>query len=151
MAQKSYLASLPIEVKLIGGIGIGIAGYFVVKNLLKRNYSKETVTESQREVERQKGNLSYTLTWYKNAADTLRAAMFDAGTDEASIYRVFSQLKNNKDLYQLISAFGVRPYYTFGLKQGDYNLGQWFNEELSDSEINKLNTILKSKKIAFEF
>jgi hypothetical protein len=149
--SKNYFSSLPIEAKIFGGVAaIGIT-YFGLKALFSRNYSKETANQSQRDADQLKGNLTYKLTWYKQAADTLKAAMFDAGTDEETIYRIMASLKTEKDLYTLVSSFGVRPYYSFGWKQGDYNLGQWFNEELSSGEISKINSILKARKIDFKF
>jgi hypothetical protein len=151
MAKKNIFSTLPIEAKILAGAAAIGLGYFALKNLFKRNYSKETTTQSQRDADQLKGTLTYPLTYYKQAADTLQAAMFDLGTNEESIYRIFSSLKNSKDLFQLISTFGVRPYYNFGLKQGNYNLGQWFTEELSNSEIGKINSILASKKIDFKF
>jgi hypothetical protein len=151
MSKKNFLSSLPLEAKIIGGAAALGLGYWGLKKLFSRNYSKETTRQSQRDADQLQGNLTYSLTWYKQAADTLTAAMFDAGTNEESIYRIFSSLKNAKDFYQLVSTFGVRPYYTFGLKQGDYNLGQWFTEELSTSEVQKINNILASKKIDFRF
>lgn len=151
MAKKTFISKLPIEAQIIGGAAVLGLGYWGLKTLFTRNYSKETTRQSQRDADQLKGNLTYSQTWYKQAADTLRAAMFDAGTDEETIYRIFSALKNAKDLYTLVSAYGVRPYYSFGWKQGDYNLGQWFTEELSSAEISKINAILASKKIDFKF
>lgn len=142
---------IPTEYKILGGLGLAAALFFGIKSVLQKNPAKDTVRESQREVDKLAGKLTYSMTWYKQAADTLQSAMFDAGTNEDSIFRIFKQLKNGKDLYQLIAAFGVRPYRTFGVKQGDYNLSQWFNEELSSGETDTLNKILKSNKIAFQF
>ena len=113
--------------------------------------TSELINEESEAAEAEGITLSYPLSNYNIWADSLQAAMFDAGTDESVIYNVFNKLKNPRDLLQLIKAFGVRPYYTFGWKQGNYNLGQWFTEELSTSEFDKINAILKSKNINIQF
>ena len=112
-----------------------------------REYSKE-----------QSGNLSYPPTQYKAWADGIKGAFdpygtFGAGTDEDTIYNILRKLKNNDDWLQLQKDYGVRDYvdYTynpFGTVT-KINLVESLNNELSGSEKNKVNEILKSKNITY--
>ena len=92
---------------------------------------------------------SYSYANFLALADKLETSMFDVGTDEDSIYNVFKVLKNNTDFALLFKAFGKRPYYTFGYNEGNWNLIQWLQEELSGSEQQTVNNILASKGITY--
>lgn len=127
-------------------IGAGVLFLFA-----RNNEAKRGVKTAQKELEQNTEAASYTLTSYANLADSLQAAMVDVGTDEARVYSVFKKMKNAKDLLLLIKAFGVRPYYNFGIKQGDYNLAQWLTIELNDDELTEVNTILQKANINFAF
>lgn len=135
---------------IIGGSLLLLWYLFRNKNQSNQDTSEQIDTEAE-EAEDSGIKLTYPLSNYNVLADILQAAMFDLGTNESYIYDVFRKLKNPRDLLQLIKAFGIRPYYSFGWKQGDYNLGQWFNEELSSSEVNKINQILASNGITYTF
>lgn len=110
----------------------------------------QVITEVKKE-EQAGAQPTYSDSVYMAMADALQAAMFDAGTDEGRIYSVFEKTKNKLDVLKLVAAFNIRPYYTFGWKQGDYNLSQWFTEELSTSELATVNTILSKKNISYQF
>lgn len=131
------------------------AGAYVLYRILKPPSPQEktqdkVVTEVKRE-EQSGVQPTFSDSVYMAMADALQAAMFDAGTDEGRIYSIFEKVKNKLDVLKIISAFSIRPYYTFGWKQGDYNLSQWFTEELSTAEISTLNTIISKKNISYQF
>lgn len=86
--------------------------------------------------------LSYAEEEYDNMANTLYRAMKGAGTDEDAIYRVFNRMNNTADLKKLKLAFGTRD---------DMTLGEWLEDDLSTSEINKVNNILSTKGITMLF
>jgi hypothetical protein len=106
-----------------------------------------TLSSDIKTLQNQGLKLSYQLSIYKQWADGLESAMKDLGTDNDYIYSIFQKMKNPLDLAQLLKEFGRRPYYFFGLKQGDWSLSQWINNEMSQRERNKINTALSENGI----
>jgi len=147
--------SLPVKLGLIVG------GYFlVIKPLLnfitkpKPPPGDQTPASAQTEIDNLIDNgvtLAHPLSWYNAKADAMQQAMFDLGTDEAVIYGAFMGCNGLIDVLQLISSFGNRPYYTFGINYGNLTLPQWFSEELDESEIGEINNILQAKNINYYF
>lgn len=90
-------------------------------------------------------NLTYPLGQYAIMADTLQVAMegpwYDP-TDEDAVKGVLNQLVHNADFLQLQKVFGIRD---------DWNLARWIRGDFTQSEINKLNSILASKGIVYQF
>jgi len=127
------------------------AGALFLYSSFKTKSNKDTADQVDQELNEDGINLTYPLSNYSLMADQLQSAMFDAGTDESTIYAVMAKLKNPKDLLQLIKSFGLRTYYQFGWPQGNYNLGQWFQEELSTGEKDKVNQILAGNGINYQF
>jgi len=130
--------------------GVVLLGLFLISRPKKAS-NKDTSNIVDEELQSSTYNLTYPLSNYNNFADQLQSAMFDAGTDEDTIYNVFRKLKNPKDLLQLIKAFGIRTYYWFGWPQGNYNLAQWIQEELKQGEKDKINDILRANNINYFF
>lgn len=82
----------------------------------------------------------------RNLANKLEQAfygnVFGLGTDENAVYEVFNRINNGADLRKLISVYGTRH---------DMTLNQAIVDELSSSELNKVNTILSNKGIDYAF
>jgi len=120
--------------------------YFLLRKAIKSirsdNYQKDVETEIEA------GQLSYPLNQYISLADQTHDAMAYLGTDFSVIKSVIGKMNNLSDLLQLIKAFGIRKYYGIW---GEKTLSQWFQSELSASEIVGVNTILKNKNINFSF
>lgn len=129
---------------------IVVGGLFLLNNF-KTKSNKDTNDQVDKELQDSTLSLSYPLSNYSLMADQLQSAMFDAGTDEETIYTIMKKIKNPKDLLQLIKSFGLRTYYQFGWPQGNYNLGQWFQEELNSTEKYKVNQILAGNGINYQF
>lgn len=156
---KTFLekyGDLPLPVQ----IGIPVGGYFlVVRPLLdklggNKDSGTTTVAEANDAVQDladQGINLTYGITWYEDRADAMQSAMFDLGTYEDVINSTFENCENLADVMQLIASFGKRPYYYFGIKQGNYTLSQWFSEELDEDDYDDINTILANKGINYYF
>lgn len=138
--------------------GMILGGLFLVYRLLRPAGAKEqqqttTAVKSDIVKEENKGvQPSYNSANYKTMADKLYAAMNTSGTDENAIFSVFSQMKNTLDVLRLIEAYGTRQLYTFGIPTGgQQNLSQALSDELSDSDIAKINQILFTKGINYKF
>lgn len=146
MKAVNYIKNNPIKSTafLVGGI-------YVLREIFKTASNKDTADQVDQELDQSGLSLTYAISNYSLMADQLQSAMFDAGTDEDTIYQVMQKLKNPKDLLQLIKSFGLRTYYQFGWPQGNYNLGQWFQEELTSGEKDKVNQILSANGINYAF
>ena len=75
-------------------------------------------------------------------ANKLYNAMKGAGTDEDTVFACFNQLRNTADILKLIAVFGTKDGET---------LDQWVRGDLTSWEINRLNTNLANKGIAYAF
>lgn len=87
-------------------------------------------------------NLTYNGAWYKNAADTLFAAMSGAGTDEDTIFGVIQQLVTQDDWNELVRKYGTRTLSRF--LQGDLSgtLQTHLRDDLSSSDIKELKNMI---------
>ena len=140
-----------ISLAVIGG------GYLAYKLYRKINPSDEDKAKDELEKEAEvtsegttcADNLSYKLSQYKGFATQLYNAFFEAfGTDEDAIYSVMNKMKNECDLLQTISEFGVRRQ-EFGFSK--LNLPQFMHDELSTKDIQTVNDILRKKGISYRF
>ena len=136
---------------------IGLAAYFVIKEVAKPKPPPADLSPNQAQAEANnlanQMPLSYPLSYYATAADILEVAMggeYD-GTDEDTIYNVFEQAHNLRDVLQLIASFGVRTYDAGLFTTEDVALGAWLSYELDDGEIDEINSILQGKGINFMF
>lgn len=75
-------------------------------------------------------------------ANKLHEAMKGAGTNEKAIRAVFEAINSKSDLLSICKKF--RELY------GE-NLADWLNDDLSQSDINKINQILSEKGIDYSF
>ena len=75
-------------------------------------------------------------------ANKLHKAMKGAGTNEKAIFAVFEAINSKSDLLSICKKF--RELY------GE-NLADWLNDDLSQSDINKINQILSEKGIDYSF
>lgn len=149
MLKQIAKLPLPLQIALAGAAG------FALYKLFKKP-PPETVTQAKVEDEIKKSESDGVVPTYGNSqynifADSLAAAMFDVGTNTDTLYSVIGRMKKNIDVLKLIAAFGIRPYYWFGWKQGDYNLSQWFAEELNAGNYERVNAILQANNVQYRF
>jgi hypothetical protein len=91
---------------------------------------------------------------FKEIADKVFNAFEGYGTDTTAINNQFALLKNNDDLMSLVAAYGIRE-----ISSGSYNplpdftgnLPQAIADELSQSEISALNSVLIKSGITIRF
>jgi hypothetical protein len=89
----------------------------------------------------QKENLTFSISEYNSMANQLFNAMDGAGTNEDIIFSVFNKIQTKDDYNQLIKSFGVRSS-TGILSSFSGDLLTWLSDELSSSDVKKLNNIL---------
>jgi hypothetical protein len=91
---------------------------------------------------------------FKEIADKIFAAFEGYGTKTKEINNQFALLKNNDDVMSLIAAYGIRE-----VSSGSYNplpdfignLPEALANELSQSEISDLNSVLVKSGITIRF
>jgi predicted metalloprotease len=119
---------------------------------------KEDVKDTQQELNAliQGGTRpSYGQSQFSQWASTLRQSFDGCGTDNKVWENVFKSMRNKADVLALIATYGVRTYDGCNW-EGDFNdktggLTAALNDELSSSEISKINTMLSNKNITFQF
>lgn len=158
-AKKSF-GELPqwakgiISVAVVGGVG-----YLVYKLLQKAKQSQSSEAkqgkEVEKELEKETSKQTYPTSQYYQMANKIESAGHDIGTDEESMYAVFRKIKTNRDFLMLQKAFGVRDYtgdiLPFFITRNRLDLQGWIVNELSSSEVAKINAILRNNKVNYSF
>jgi hypothetical protein len=155
-AQKSFLGLPPWAKGVVAIAVVAAAGYAFYKLTQKLGEIEEADSKESGEViseiekESKKKPASYADSQYRTFANSIETAGFDLGTDEAAIYSTFRKLKNNTDYLKLLNAWGKpnRKVYEWGVGRS-MTLPQYIRWEMDDSEVKKVNDILKSKSITY--
>ncbi len=165
MSKLKKLEITKEQVNFLKVAAIGLGGYLVYKAFKKvgksvkdvfGNYSDEkelveNINSEQKELKKKGMTLSYSLYTYKSDAEILKNAMGRLGTDEDSIYRVFSKMNNDLDVSELFKQFGTHLYAITPINFQYLDLNGWISEELNNKEITKLNQILANNNITYRF
>lgn len=139
--------------------GVALAGYIGYRIYRKRNPTDASALLKDEKDAKLKGQtLSYTLTSYQGAADTIFNAWFQNfnifnPVDEKIILSTISKMKNDLDVLQLIRAFGKRraPIPFGSLFTSDVTLPEWLSIGLETNEIKAINDVLAKKGISYQF
>jgi len=139
--------------------GVALVGYTFYRVYRKRNPTDASALTQDEKDARAKGqNLSYTLSSYQGAADTIFNAWFQRfnplhPVDEIIVLSVMSKMKNDLDVIQLIRAFGKRrsPVNFLSLLTPDVSLPEWINIGLTTPQIAAINSVLNKKGISYQF
>ena len=159
--KERYNKLNPQTQKIILYAGGGLAAFLLIQYLLKY----KPTPQQQAELDAAKNELqrlasvgilpSFSLAQFQSMANAIVAAVDDCGTDEDTIYRQFQFLKNDADLYELISVYGVGSYK--GCFEGSYfgnvhrTLSETLTADMTTSQVEKINSILASKYIQYYF
>jgi hypothetical protein len=138
-----------------------VAGYaiFSIFQIVKKKGLTDTgiqdAKKDLKDLEKQGLKPSYNNSQFETWASQLHKAMKDYGTDSDTVYRIFGNMKNKADILKLIEIYGKRPE-TGGLFAGhltdqDLSLAEQIQSDFSNSDIEKINKIFKSKRIDFQF
>jgi len=139
--------------------GAALVGYTFYRVYRKRNPTDASALAKDEKDAKAKGqNLSYTLSSYQGAADTIFNAWFQRfnplhPVDETIVLSVMSKMKNDLDVIQLIRAFGKRrsPVNFLSLLTPNVSLPEWINIGLTEPQIAAINTVLSKKGISYQF
>jgi len=158
----NYWKDLPPIAKGIIAVGGSVAGYFLIRKILKRQPGKESIADAQTELNNLQQQPTYSDVQFSAWADritnefsgcdpTTTASLDGFTTSGRTVNNIFKVLNNNADFLKLILAFGVRTYDQCGLFT-DFtgNLYSAVNDELTQSEISKLNATLTGRGIVYK-
>lgn len=149
---KESIASKPLAWFIIAG-GVGFLLYKAgkglstsVKEWLKgRDFLKE-YNNKQKQMK-----LSYTATQYKVYADSLFDAFVGPGTSLDRIKLVFSAMKNDLDVLELIKSYGTRDGGTYWWSP-KMTLIEQIPYDMTDAEITSyINMPLKANGVTYQF
>lgn len=97
---------------------------------------------------------TFTDAQFESWSNQLAQAFSGCGTDNATVYNIFSTLNNDADLYKLIAVYGTRSYdgckWMFEGLQSK-SLSAAISDELLASEKDRVNGSLILKGITFKF
>ena len=144
----------------VGGI---VAGYFLI---LKPILEKIGITKTQEEIKQEENIQTFITDTLKKQNPTkskgewqiianqiyedLRYSYLDDNKDDAALQ--VTRVKNDADVAMLISVFGTRQEYAFGLPVGSKkDLQQFIRSNLSTRQILAINDNYKRKNIKYRF
>jgi hypothetical protein len=163
LMSKQYLAkefsTLPPYIKGVIAIAtIGVTGFLIYKaykGIQTFKYNRDNRQEDKawnKELDSQQQRPTLSQVQLMSMSTQLFVAMDGYGTDEALIYSVFEKLNNNADFAALVSAYGIKE-----ISSGRFNPAPNFkgnligalSDELSASELARINQILEQKFITY--
>lgn len=170
----TYYKELPSWGKgAVSVIGVSLAAYLIYKvynsikekrDLKEANIAAIMAEEELRELSQNGVRPTYSKSQYESFSQKLVEAMNGCGTTEESVYEVFKAMRNKADALSLISAFGIRYYrpcaatepisyikFLADNKAFGGPLQTWLEYDLDSSEIKKINDILKSNRVNYQF
>lgn len=136
---------------------VGVSVWNKLKNAGERRRLNQIATDAGKELKSlsQRGiRPTITSTQAQGMAVSLVTAFGDCGTDEAAVFRIMGQLKNEADMMLLIQAYGVRKFkgcFTQFFSHEELSLPGAMTYELSSSDLMKVNNILQKAGITFKF
>ena len=135
-----------VQIGLIAG-GIYL-GYKAISWLIGKASTVQQAENEVRKLVSQGMKPTYPESTYSQYATAIYSAGFNTlGTDEKTIYDIFTKMQNDLDLAKLIAAFGEqRVEFSFQ----SLPLGSWLRTELDSSEMTTINKILSDKKIKYQ-
>lgn len=130
-------------------LGVGAYALYKLGSAIGKKLTLSNADRDIKNATKAGEKLSYGLANYSQFADAIyTAVMYTWGTDEEAIYNVFKKMNNNLDVAQLIKSFGKRRVE---FSTNSLELGAHLSDDLDQSELNTVNSILASKNITYRF
>jgi hypothetical protein len=155
MAAPYEKAIIALSTVAIVGGGIYVANKYI-KSSEERKRKRESKEFDDRvdkdlDKEAKKKPASLTQTNYSGLSKRLYQALNRWSPNTVEVYQVLANLKNDRDVYELIKAFGTKLDSSNGVdKDVDKTLPE-FMEKLTDKEIYAANIELAKKAIKYRF
>lgn len=133
-----------------------VVAAFLLKKMLKSAFlGSDSTAEAEAEKIIIDENASYAKEQYEGFANKLVAALGSVyGTDEDQVKGVFSKMNTERDVYNLIAAWGVRNLRldAWGVFANDYTLTQAIADDMSESDIDEyVNQPLADNGVNYRF
>jgi NADPH-dependent 7-cyano-7-deazaguanine reductase QueF-like protein len=130
--------------------------FFILRNVYKtykQTLLQSVNTKTEAKVLEDAGmKLSYSSSKYPGWADELFAYMDGPGTKVGEINRVFSYMKNDRDILELEKAFGLRlSSWSSSWFTDPTDLQDWLKGDLSEAALGDLNAQLSRQGINKKF
>jgi len=166
LVERFHAQPMKNKLLIVGGV---VAAGALIYHLFKHKPTpdqQKTLDDAQRCLDNLHYNYgidpSLPVVQYSSFATTIKTAANDCGTDEDSIYRVFEAMNNDADICMLILKYGVMKYTgCFQFEAGSFFdtildvvyrvLPQTITEELNETAVQKINSILSNKGIQYRF
>jgi hypothetical protein len=161
-----YYKDLPSWAKGVSVVG-GLLIVYIIGNRIYKGIKASSEFKSQRETLNQQESeirnlqqtgmrLTFPTSQYKAWADAIATAF--GGCDPmdnslGAVARPINAIKNDLDFLELQTSFAIREYDQCGWGAGNFkgNLQSAIADELTTSQINFLNKILRDKGIKYSF
>jgi hypothetical protein len=114
-----------------------------------QNISKTAKTKTATAAQKLTGTSTYSDAYYLQLADKLYEAFNHVGTNNNIVKSTMSLMKKRLDVLKLISAYGVRQTYVFGLKDGEAS--NLIGHLVSEDAIDAANEGLAVNKVYYTF
>jgi hypothetical protein len=156
---------------IVGGIGILFyIGYTAIRRVrnvaqLQKDLEESDTAEKELKDLKNKGvNPTLNNSQIQSIIASLVQAMSGCGSDEDMVYEAMRKLNNDADVLLLINRWGIQYYqpcpvtdpisysmYLANPRRFGGALSNWLSNDLTSSEIKKINNILSQKGIKFKF
>lgn len=156
-----YRGIIAVGVSAVAIAGISFAGWKIYKYLKESKGRKQTELENKtggkdlRDLQALGQKASYPDSQYATWANQLKEAFNGCGTSNGVWKTVFGSLKNEVDVLKLNQTYGTRTFdeCNWEFNFGDFTgtLSQALVHELSDSEMNEVNTMLEKAGIKYRY
>ena len=162
LTQKYNSLPTPIQYGILGG------GLFLAYIIYKKITSQETTQEDtqkllKKELDLEQARLknlklTYPISQYLLFANVLDESMrYGIGDNYKAVVTTLQKMQNNKDVLQLIKAYGNRQGYVFGIPAGNpKDLFTTIKAELGNEyagltsyKVDQINNDWKKKKISY--
>lgn len=147
------------NIKPILYAGAGVLTFFLLKKVLETlgivqpEAQRQSEQAQKKEMEQKSTEPAATITPGQAAiyADQLYNAIRYSAVDDdnGKAVSILQAMKNNNDLRLLVTAFGTRTEYWFGVPVREGNLWTLVGANLNASEKNQVNNTWKSKNIKY--
>ena len=160
LIQKYNKLPKNLQYTIIGGSAIVI--YLLYKKFFSKDKTQEETAEEllkrlKEESERNQQLLTYPVSNYSAFANILHESMkYAVGDNYGAVTDICKKMQNDKDVQELIKAYGIRQLYFFGLPTGEpLDLFSSIRKELGDElglisiRVSNINNDWKSKGIKY--
>lgn len=143
--QSTNLISTKAEIETGKKVGQSVSAITTEIKQIEKNKTNKNATAAQKLV----STPTYSNAYYLQLADKLYEAFNHVGTNNNIVKDTMALMKKRLDVLKLISSYGVRQTYVFGLKDGDAS--NLIGHLVSEKAVESANEGLKVNKVYYTF